>query len=67
MQKTLSKINGMKKTDFIITENYHMRLKPDTAQKLIDRINENFNQRCEFKVKQHSLENIMFDNMREFR
>jgi CRISPR-associated protein Cas1 len=56
---------GLKKSDFITTENYHIRLKPDTAKKLIEKIKNNFNKRYEFRNKQHTLENIMFENVRE--
>ncbi len=57
--------SGLKKSDFITTENYHIRLRPDTAKILIARIQENFNKRYEFRNKQHTLENIMFENVRE--
>ena len=56
---------GLKKSDFITTENYHIRLKPNTAKLLIEKIKENFNKRYEFRNKQHTLENIMFENIRE--
>jgi len=55
----------LKKSDFITTENYHIRLKPNTAKLLIEKIKNNFNQRYEFRNKQHTLENIMFENIRE--
>jgi len=55
----------LKKSDFITTENYHIRLKPNTVKLLIEKIKNNFNQRYEFKNKQHTLENIMFENIRE--
>jgi len=55
----------LKKSDFITTENYHIRLKPKTAELLIDKIKNNFNQRYEFRNKQYALENIMFENIRE--
>jgi len=55
----------LKKSDFITTENYHIRLKPNTAKLLIEKIKNNFNQRYEFKNKQHTLENIMFENIRK--
>ena len=55
----------LKKSDFITTENYHIRLKPNTAELLIEKIKNNFNQRYEFRNKQHTLENIMFENIRE--
>ena len=55
----------MKKSDLITTENYHIRLKPDTAKLLIEKIKNNFNQPYEFRNKQHILENIMSENIRE--
>ena len=55
----------VKKSDFITTENYLIRLKPKTAELLIEKIKNNFNQRYEFRNKQHTLENIMFENIRE--
>jgi len=55
----------LKKSDFITTENYHIRLKPNTAKLLIEKIKNNFNQRYEFRNKQYALENIMFENIRE--
>ena len=54
----------LKKSDFITTENYHIRLKRDTAKKLIEKIRENFNRRYEFKNKQYALDNILFENVR---
>jgi len=59
--------SGLKKSDFITTENYHIRLKPNTAKLLIEKIKENFNTRYEFRNKKHTLENIMFENIKEFR
>ena len=55
----------VKKSDFITTENYHIRLRPDTAKLLIEKIKNNFNKRYEFRNKQHTLGNIMFENVRE--
>ena len=52
----------LKKSDFITTENYHIRLRPDTAKILIEKIINNFNKRYEFRNKQHTLDNIMFEN-----
>jgi len=57
--------SGLKKSDFITTGNYHIRLKPNTAKLLIEKIKNNFNQHYEFKNKQYALENIMFENIRE--
>jgi len=58
-------MDRLKKSDFITTENYHIRLKLNTAKLLIEKIENNFNNRYEFKNKHYSLENIMFDNIRE--
>jgi len=55
----------LKKSDFITTENYHIRLRLDTAKLLIEKIKNNFNKRYEFRNKQHTLENIIFENVRE--
>jgi len=55
----------LRKSDFITTENYHIRLKPNTAKLLIEKIKKNFNQCYEFRNKQYALENIMFENVRE--
>jgi len=55
----------IKKSDFITTESYHIRLRPDTAKLLIEKIKNNFNKRYEFRNKQHTLDNIMFENVRE--
>ncbi len=58
--------SGLKKSDFITTENYHTRLKPETAKKFIEIIRNNFNHRYAFKNKQYTFENIMFENVRGF-
>lgn len=55
----------LKRPDFITTENYHIRLRPDTAKLLIEKLKNNFNKRYEFRNKQHTLDNIMFENVRE--
>ncbi len=55
----------LKRSDFIITENYHIRLKPETAKMLIEKIKDNFNKRYEFRNKQYALDVIMFENVRE--
>ncbi len=54
------------KSDFITTENYHIRLKPETSKKLIEAIKNNFNQRYIYKNKQYALEIIMLENIKEF-
>jgi len=55
----------LKKSDFMTTENYQIRLKPSTAKILIEKIKNNFNQPYEFRNKKHALENIMPKNIRE--
>jgi len=35
--------SGLKKSDFITTENYHIKFKPNTAELLIEKIKNNFN------------------------
>ena len=39
-------------------------MRPKTARLLIERIKENFNRRYEFKNKQYTLDNILFENVR---
>jgi len=39
----------IKKSDFIITDNYHTRLGEDVAKLFIERINSNFNARYDYK------------------
>ncbi|KQB33571.1 hypothetical protein AOG54_06830 [Acidiplasma aeolicum] len=58
--------SGLKRSDFITTENYHIRLKPNKAKELIEKIRDNFNKRYVLKGKQHTLKNITFENVREF-
>ena len=53
-----------KKSDFIVTENYHIRLRPKTAKLLIEKIKDNFNKRYQFKNKQYTLDNILYENVR---
>ena len=54
----------LKKSDFIVTDNYHIRLKPKTAKLLIEKIKDNFNKRYQFKNKQFTLDNILYENAR---
>ena len=56
----------IKKTGFIITENYHTRLGEDVAKKLIEKINSNFNARYNYKNnKQYSYQIILQDNLQQ--
>ena len=56
----------IKKSDFIITENYHTRLGEDVAKLLIDKINSNFNARCNYKNgKNYSYQVILQNNLQQ--
>ncbi len=56
----------IKKSDFIITENYHTRLDEDIAKKLIEKINSNFNSKYDYKKgKQYSYQIILQDNLQQ--
>ena len=56
----------IKKSDFIVTENYHIRLGEDVAKLLIEKINSNFNSRYDYKNhKQYSYQIILQDNLQQ--
>ena len=56
----------IKKSDFIITENYHTRLGKDAAKLLIEKINSNFNARYNYKNgKNYSHQIILQDNLQQ--
>ena len=56
----------IKKSDFIITENYHVRLGENIAKLLIEKINSNFNTRCNYKNnKNYSYQIILLDNLQQ--
>jgi len=56
----------IKKSDFIITENYHTRLGENVAKLLIEKINLNFNARYNYKNgKQYSYQIILQDNLQQ--
>ena len=56
----------IKKSDFIITENYHTRLGEDVAKLLIGKINSNFNARYNYKNgKNYSYQIILQDNLQQ--
>ncbi|MEX0862671.1 CRISPR-associated endonuclease Cas1 [Nitrosopumilus sp.] len=55
--------NKLKKSDFILTENYHIRLKPNTAKLLIEKINSNFNTKVPYKKRNFAYQNILYDNI----
>ena len=56
----------IKKSDFIVTDNYHTRLGEDIAKKLIEKINSNFNARYNYKNgKNYSYQIILQDNLQQ--
>ncbi len=56
----------IKKSDFIITENYHTRLGENVAKLLIEKINSNFNARYNYKNdKNYSYQIILQDNIQQ--
>ena len=56
----------IKKSDFIITENYHTRLGEDVAKLLIEKINSNFNAKCNYRNGKHySYQIILQDNLQQ--
>ena len=56
----------IKKSDFIITENYHTRLREDIAKLLIGKINSNFNAKYNYKNGKHfSYQVILQDNIQQ--
>jgi CRISPR-associated protein Cas1 len=56
----------IKKSDFIITENYHTKLRENTAKMLIEKINGNFNHKIQYKnKKRYSYQNILHDKVQQ--
>ena len=53
------------KSDFIITENYHIRLKENIAKLLIEKIRINFNRKAPYKGKNYTYQNILYDNVQQ--
>ena len=53
----------LKKSDFIITENYHIRLKDSIATLLINKIKDNFRIKVPYKGKNYFYENVLADNI----
>ena len=53
----------LKKNDFILTENYHIRLRETTAKKLIQKIKDNFNKKVPYKGKNYQYHNILYNNL----
>lgn len=55
----------LKKSDFIVTENYHIRLREKTAKMLIDKIRLNVNARVEYKKKSYAYDYVLQDNVQK--
>ena len=55
--------NKLKKSDFILTENYHIRLKQETAKLLVEKIKSNFNSKVSYGKKHFAYQNILYDNV----
>ena len=55
----------IKKSDFIVTENYHLRLRERGIHYLLEKITLNLNKRAEYKGKFHTFDNILLDNVRK--
>lgn len=53
----------LKKSDFIITENYHTRLRETSAKLLIEKIRNNFNLKVPYKGKNFAYQNILYDTI----
>ncbi len=56
----------LQKSDFIVTENYHLRLREKTAKMLIDKIKHNFNRKVPYKNKNYSYQTILNDAVQQF-
>ena len=54
----------LKKSDFIWSESFNVRLRPATAKALIEKIRLNFNTRSTFNGKQCTYQNILYENVR---
>ena len=55
----------IKKSDFIVTENYNIRLRERGICYLLEKITLNLNKRAEYKGKFHTFDNILLDNVRK--
>ncbi|MFM8658948.1 MAG: hypothetical protein ACKOCQ_03330 [Candidatus Nitrosotenuis sp.] len=55
----------LKKSDFILTENYHIRLRENTAKLLIEKIRFNFNNKMPYKNKNFTYQNILYDQVQQ--
>jgi CRISP-associated protein Cas1 len=53
----------LKKSHFIVTENYHIRLKEQTAKALIEKIKLNMNTKAAFKGRTATYQTILYNNV----
>jgi len=53
-----------RKQDFMVTENYHIRLRPNAAAALIDRVSANLNRKVKLKGRSWSYESIITETAR---
>lgn len=56
----------LKKSGFILTENFHIRLKEPTAKALIEKIRLNMNTKKAFKGRNATYQTILYRNIQEF-
>ena len=54
----------LKKVDFIVTENYNIRLRESAAKALVEKIKQNFNARALYDGRYYSYQNILYENVR---
>ena len=54
----------LKKSSFICTENFNLRLREGTAKALIEKVKVNFNMKVNYKGRNWSYEQILLDNVR---
>jgi CRISPR-associated protein Cas1 len=52
-------------SDFLLTENYHVRLRPKAIGLLSERLSENFNRAVSFEGKNRSFDAILFESTRK--
>jgi CRISPR-associated protein Cas1 len=64
LKKRIKDGEKIKKSDFILTENYNIRLRESTAKALIEKIGLNFNARALYNGKYYSYQNILYENVR---
>lgn len=55
----------LKKSDFVVTEDYNIRLREKTARMLIDKIRLNMNARVDYKKKSYAYDFVLQDNVQK--